>query len=60
MNFNATINIGDIISILLFSVTIITMHKRNIERLIQIEQRVNLMWHSFKQQFDLDDNGEHS
>lgn len=56
MTFNTDVNLGNLITIASFIVTIYTLHRQNIKRIESIDFKVGLMWKQFSRRFDLPNN----
>jgi hypothetical protein len=50
VKFDLTINLGNIVSVVAFMLTLWGFHKANVKRIYQIDFRVNLMWKHFAQE----------
>lgn len=49
---------GDVISVVVFLVTLHAYHVRNVQRFSKIEMRVNIMWSQLKRRLHIDDSDE--
>lgn len=47
------ISLGDLLTTASFVITMLSLHRQNLRRVISIEYRVGLMWKHFAKRFDL-------
>ena len=48
MHMDWTISLGNLLTALVFVVTLLGLHKSNIERLTKLQFKVDLMWNEFR------------
>lgn len=53
MNWNTTVDLGDILTMLVIAGTIYSIHIKNLERIVKIEARVNIMWEALKARLNI-------
>ena len=47
MQFDPSINLGTIVAVIAVIVTLYSLHRKNIERFIRIEHKVDQMWRTY-------------
>ena len=52
-HFDSTISLGNVIALLVMLGSLYSFHMANVKRFMTIEFRVEQMWHSFKQRFNM-------
>lgn len=49
---------GDVVSVIVFLVTLHMYHTRNVARFAKLNNRVNIMWNHIKARLNIDDSGD--
>jgi len=47
MKWDATISLGNVVTMLAFVVTLYTLHIQNVKMIVRIETKVDTMWRAF-------------
>lgn len=55
MSFDNHVDLGNILTLAGFIVTMYMFHKQNVKRLYRIDFKVGLMWREFANRFNLDE-----
>lgn len=56
MKMDWTVSLGNILTAVIFVVTLLGLHKSNVERLTKLQLKVNLMWNDYKRRFHVKDD----
>ena len=54
--FDTTINLGNLIEIAIFIVTLYAFHVRNIQRFVVLETKVDIMWSQLQKRLGMKDD----